>query len=149
MKITGFLEVASMLHDIGQDISYSKHHKHSYYLITNTELPGFSDSEIAIIANIARYHRRSVPKLIHENYLRLSNNARHKVSKLASILRLADGLDRTHSQAVKDINVDIKDEKIIISLEIDKNSNIEMEKAGFDKKKDLLEKITDRTVELI
>ncbi len=143
------LEAASMLHDIGQHISYSKHHKHSYYLITNTELPGFSDSEIAIIANIARYHRRSVPKLSHENYLRLSNNARHKVSKLASILRLADGLDRTHSQAVKDINVDIKDEKIIISLEIDKNSNIEMEKAGFDKKKDLLEKITDRTVELI
>ncbi len=143
------LEAASMLHDIGQHISYSKHHKHSYYLITNTELPGFSDSEIAIIANIARYHRRSVPKLSHENYLKLSNNARHKVSKLASILRLADGLDRTHSQAVKDINVDIKDEKIIISLEIDKNSNIEMEKAGFDKKKDLLEKITDRTVELI
>lgn len=90
-----------------------------------------------------------MPKLSHEQYLKLSNNARLKVSKLASILRIADGLDRTHSQAVKDINVDISDDKITISLEVDKNSNIEMEKSGFDKKKDLFEKITSRTVELI
>ena len=90
-----------------------------------------------------------MPKLSHEHYLKLSNSARLKVSKLASILRIADGLDRTHSQAVKDVNVDIEDDKIIISLEVDKNSNIEMEKAGFDKKKDLLEKVTGRVVELI
>lgn len=143
------LEAAAMLHDIGQHISYSKHHKHSYYLITNTELPGFSDNEIDIIANVAKYHRRSIPKLSHENYLKLSSTDRQKVSKLAAILRIADGLDRTHSQAVKNINMEIGSEKIVISLEVDKNINIEIDKTGFDKKKDLLEKITGKSVELI
>ena len=143
------LEAAAMLHDTGTHIAYSKHHKHSYYLVMNTELPGFSDDEIAVIANVARYHRRSMPKLSHENYAALSSKAREKVSKLASILRIADGLDRTHSQVIKDINIEIVDDKIHFSLEVDKNYNIEMEKAGFDKKKDLLEKITGMSVELI
>lgn len=143
------LEAAAMLHDTGTHISYSKHHKHSYYLIKNTELPGFNDDEIEIIANIARYHRRSMPKKSHDNFTSLPENTQQKVKKLAAILRIADGLDRTHSQIVKDISVKQEDDKLIFSLEIDKGTNVDMEKTGFNKKKDLLERVLQLHVELI
>lgn len=141
------LEAASILHDIGQHISYSKHHKHSYYLITNTELPGFTDDEIEIIANTARYHRRSMPKMSHQNYLKLKNDKRLLVSKLAAILRIADALDRNHSEHIKDIDINATNNKIIFSLDYD--GDISMEAAGFNKKKDLLEKVSGKDVELI
>ncbi len=143
------LEAAAMLHDTGTHISYSKHHKHSYYLIKNTELPGFNDDEIEIIANVARYHRRSMPKKSHDNFISLPENIQQKVKKLAAILRIADGLDRTHSQVVKDILVTQEDDKLIFQLEIDKGVNVDMEKTGFDKKKDLLEQVLKLQVELI
>ncbi len=143
------LEAAAMLHDTGTHISYSKHHKHSYYLIMNTELPGFSDYEIEIIANVARYHRRSLPKKSHENFTSLAEEDQKKVEKLAAILRIADGLDRTHSQVIKDIHVKKQDNKLLFTLEVDANENIEMEKTGFEKKKDLLEKIIACEVELL
>lgn len=140
------LEAASILHDTGQHISYSKHHKHSYYLIKNTEIPGFTDHEIEIIANIARYHRRNMPKSNHENFMLLDPKAKVKISKLASILRISDGLDRTHTGIVKDIDITISPDEILFSLEAD--SDYTMEISGFDKKKDLLEKVTGKTVVL-
>ena len=98
------LEYASYLHDIGYYISHSKHHKHALYIIRNSKLRGFREEEIEIIANVARYHRRSTPKKRHEQYWKLKPEIRKRIKKLAGILRVADGLDRSHYQNVQELN---------------------------------------------
>ncbi len=96
---------AGILHNSGIYISHSSHHKHSYYLIRNAELLGFTELELELIANIARYHRKSKPKKKHESY----NNLPHKrdqlmVRQLSSILRLAVALDRRQKGAIAGVN---------------------------------------------
>jgi len=96
------LWAAAILHNSGLYISHSAHHKHSYYLIRHGELLGFAEVEIEIIANIARYHRKSVPKKKHENYSNLSSKQhRQLVSKLSALLRLAIALDRRQIGAIQ------------------------------------------------
>jgi exopolyphosphatase/guanosine-5'-triphosphate,3'-diphosphate pyrophosphatase len=96
-----FLWVAAILHNCGLHISHSSHHKHSYYLIRNGELLGFTETEIEVIANIARYHRRNAPKKKHENYSNLpSKKHRQLVNQLSAILRLAVALDRRQIGAI-------------------------------------------------
>ncbi len=102
------LEAAGVLHDIGYLVNHSKHHKHSYYIIANGELDGFTPRERELIANIARYHRRSHPKNSHEPYAAMDNHDRKIVRRLAGILRVADGLDRTHTQVVERVAVTIE-----------------------------------------
>jgi len=95
------LWAAAILHNCGHYISHSAHHKHSYYLIRNGELLGYTETEIEIIANIARYHRKSPPKKKHENYRRLLHKQhRQMVNQLSAILRLAVALDRRQIGAI-------------------------------------------------
>lgn len=110
------LEFAAYLHDIGYYISHSEHHKHAHYLIRNAELKGFKQEEIEIMANVARYHRRSTPKKRHEEYWKLAPKTREKIRKLAGILRVADGLDRSHYQNVKTMNVHSGEDEIHIEI---------------------------------
>ena len=98
-----WLEYASLLHDIGVHISYERHHKHSEYLIRNGDLRGLEPEEIEIIALIARYHRRATPSRDHDDYDELPRKRRKAVRALAAILRLAEGLDRSHSQSITGI----------------------------------------------
>ncbi len=109
-----YLIVASILHDIGSTLSYRSHHKHSLYIIKAQDFFSFDKNEINIIANIARYHRKSGPKNSHPDYISLSHKDRMIVMKLASILRIADSLDNTHLQLIKDIELSKNDNKIII-----------------------------------
>lgn len=111
-----YLEAATLLHDIGYHISHSDHHKHTYYLIRNADMLGFNDKEIEIIANIARYHRKSHPKLKHENYNKLDDQSKDLIKKLAGILRIADSLDRSHKSIVDDIRLTFKDKQLEIYL---------------------------------
>ena len=97
------LSAAALLHDVGYHIAHESHHKHSLYLIENSELTGFSERERAVIANIARYHKGSAPKSHHPNYAALSGADRMTVTRLAGILRLADAMDRRHDNRVKDV----------------------------------------------
>jgi exopolyphosphatase/guanosine-5'-triphosphate,3'-diphosphate pyrophosphatase len=97
------LSAAALLHDVGYHIAHESHHKHSLYLIENSELTGFSERERAVIANIARYHKGSLPKNHHPNYAALSGADRMTVARLAGILRLADAMDRRHDNRVKDV----------------------------------------------
>jgi exopolyphosphatase / guanosine-5'-triphosphate,3'-diphosphate pyrophosphatase len=92
------LEVAALLHDIGHFVSATEHHKHTYYLLTATPLIGLSKAQKAIMANVARYHRKSAPSLQHEPYKILPAKDRVTVSKLAALLRLADALDNEHGK---------------------------------------------------
>lgn len=96
------LWAAGILHNCGHYVSHSAHHKHSYYLIRNGELLGYTDGEIETIANLARYHRKSPPKKKHENYQNLTGKAeRQIVEQLSAILRLASALDRRRSGAIQ------------------------------------------------
>ena len=100
-----WLEYSALLHDIGVHISYGRHHKHSYYLVRNGDLRGFEPEEVEVIALVARYHRRGVPKRSHEGYGDLSSQLRRSVKTLAAMLRVAEGLDRSHQQSVADLEI--------------------------------------------
>ncbi len=109
-----YLIVAGILHDIGSSLSYRSHHKHSLYIIKAQELFYFNENEVNIIANVARYHRKSAPKRSHIDYMQLTNKDRMTVTKLASILRIADSLDNTHIQIIENIDIKIDINKIIM-----------------------------------
>ena len=100
-----WLEYTAMLHDVGVHISYPRHHRHSYYLIRNGDLRGFEPGEVEVMALAARYHRRGLPKRSHEEFGGLPREKRRTVRMLAAILRVAEGLDRSHAQSVGSIEV--------------------------------------------
>ena len=111
-----WLEYGALLHDIGVHISYEKHHRHSYYLIKNGDLRGFDPAEIEIIALIARYHRQAAPKRSHDGYGSLKGPVRRMVRALAAMVRLAEGLDRSHSQTVSGIDVVPRGDEYLVRL---------------------------------
>ncbi|MDR2400751.1 MAG: Ppx/GppA family phosphatase [Deferribacteraceae bacterium] len=132
------LEAAALLHDVGQHIGFSKHHHHSYYLIKNSDIVGYTDREHEIVANTARYHRRSAPNADkHPEYAALPPEDKLLVNKLSAILRIADALDRAHISAVDDVL--IKAEREDLELTIYSKKDVGMELVGIMKKKDLLE----------
>ncbi|MBL8747319.1 MAG: Ppx/GppA family phosphatase [Phycisphaerae bacterium] len=133
------LYIAALLHDVGYFINYSKHHKHSYHLIVHSDLPGFTHRELEIIANIARYHRRAEPKLKHATFAKLAEADRALVSRLAGILRTADGLDRTHTQSVRSIRLRIAGDDACFLLDAQEEPSVDM--WGSDRKGSLFEKI--------
>ncbi len=99
------LEYAGILHDVGYAVSQSAHHKHSLYLIRNADLDGFTQRELLVMANVARYHRRALPTERHADYTDLSEDDRRLVRRLAALLRVADGLDLDHLQVVTGLRV--------------------------------------------
>lgn len=134
-----YLEAASLLHDIGHSISHSQHHHHSYYLICHSDMLGFNNEELEIIANIARYHRKSHPKLKHDNFAKLNAINKDKVRKLAGILRVADGLDRGHSSAVADIKLEKSGNEINLFLKPNNSADLTLEIWGANMRKELFE----------
>jgi exopolyphosphatase/guanosine-5'-triphosphate,3'-diphosphate pyrophosphatase len=100
-----WLDYAALLHDIGNHISYEKHHRHSYYLTKHGDLRGFEPEEIAIIALVTRYHRRAVPHKLHEGMTTLSKPQRRTVTVLSAFLRLAETLDRSRHGVIRAIEV--------------------------------------------
>jgi exopolyphosphatase/guanosine-5'-triphosphate,3'-diphosphate pyrophosphatase len=101
------LIAAALLHDVGTFIGYKRHHKHSLYIISESELPGLTAAEALMVANIARYHRKNGPADHHEYFTRLDDKSRERVVKLSALLRLADALDREHLQRVESIQSEI------------------------------------------
>ena len=120
-----WLEYAALMHDIGSHISFGRHHRHSYYLITNGDLRGFQPEEIEIMALVARYHRRSTPKAEHEEYSRLSSGRRRTVRTLSAIVRVAENLDRSHSQVISGLTV--RTRKTDVKLELTASGDAELE----------------------
>ena len=110
------LRVAGLLHEVGGFVSSQAHHKHSYYLITNSEIFGLNRNEIEIVAQIARYHRRSVPKPSHLEYVSLRREARLVVNKLAALLRVADALSRGHRQQTRAVRFERQGDEMLIYL---------------------------------
>jgi exopolyphosphatase/guanosine-5'-triphosphate,3'-diphosphate pyrophosphatase len=120
------LEAAAILHDIGYFINYSSHHKHSYHLIAHADLFGFTPRERELIANIARYHRKSLPKKKHEAFMRLTPVDRQLVEKLAGILRLADGLDRSRTGVIEIIDAILSPSRLLLRLQCNGDPAVEL-----------------------
>lgn len=110
------LEVAALLHDIGLFINASDHHKHTFYILQASSVIGLTPVQMEIVANVARYHRKSEPKLQHKNYEHLSPKHRSTVSTLAGILRVANALDREHTGNVRALDVTFKKPKFLMRL---------------------------------
>lgn len=108
------LRVAAILHEVGMFVNAREHHKHSMYLILNTELFGISTEDRIIVALLARYHRRYNPESNHPHFSELSREERMIVFKLAAILRIADSLDRSHSQRIKTIHLRPQGNRLLI-----------------------------------
>jgi exopolyphosphatase/guanosine-5'-triphosphate,3'-diphosphate pyrophosphatase len=121
-----YLEVAALLHDIGHALGYQRHHKHTAYLIENTDIPGLADRERMLVARIARYHRRSNPDASHVGMDGLSVAETRMVRRLATILRVADSLDRSHHQPVKKLRTRVRRDAFHILLERGGNADLEV-----------------------
>ena len=140
------LTVAAQLHDVGVFIGSSSHHKHSKYIIENSEVFGLGEEDIKLASLVARYHRRATPRLTHPGYDALQREERLVVNKLAAILRAADALDCSHTQAIKNVNVLVGEEQVVI--EVAKPGDYSAEKRALAGKGALFEQVYGRTIVL-
>jgi exopolyphosphatase/guanosine-5'-triphosphate,3'-diphosphate pyrophosphatase len=120
-----WLEFGALLHDIGVHISYEKHHKHSYYLIKNGDLRGFEPQEIDVLALLTRYHRQATPKRKHGEFSALPKPARRAVKVLSAILRLAESLDRSHSQVITGIDLHDRGDDALLQVRTSGEAELE------------------------
>jgi exopolyphosphatase/guanosine-5'-triphosphate,3'-diphosphate pyrophosphatase len=139
-----WLEYAALLHDIGYLINSQQHHKHAHYLITQSEIDGLAAEEIEIVANIARYHRRALPKLKHGPFEALSLKNRRIVQKLAALLRIADGLDRSQFAVVQRLKVG-RGRTVRVTLDVAGDPELEIWAAKV--RADLFERVFRRGIE--
>jgi exopolyphosphatase/guanosine-5'-triphosphate,3'-diphosphate pyrophosphatase len=130
------LEVAALLHDIGIYVSLRGHHKHAQYLLSVSEIFGLSRDDMAVVSNVARYHRRATPQKSHLLYMALDRDARVLVNKLSAILRTANALDADHLQKVKDVKV-LPEEGSWV-LEVEGAGDLTMERLASLSRSDLL-----------
>lgn len=143
------LERAAFLHNTGMLIEVRRHHKHSFRLIKDASLPDFSDEDRYEIACIARYHRRALPSMKHEEFARLNRAARKRVAALAALLRIGDALDFDHDGRVLELEVDPErsdKEHWTFTLWARPLSDLEAELEHAYDKADLFEKVFRRKV---
>lgn len=140
------LEVAALLHDIGIFVNVRGHHKHSQYLICGSEIFGLTRDDLAMVGNVARYHRRALPQRSHLPYMALDSDSRVTVNKLAAILRLANALDADHLQKVRDLKVAFEDDGLVI--ELDGSGDMTMERLAAASRSELMSDVFGRKVSL-
>jgi len=133
------LEVAAVLHEVGMFIKASGHNLHGQYIIEHSEIFGMQREEMDIIGNVIRYHRGNAPSPADISYSALQRAERILVLKMASILRVADALDRGHSQHIKQISVQKKGETLILHTE--GNRDLSLELLGLDEKGGLFQDV--------
>ena len=143
------LEAAALLANVGVVISHSKHHLHSYYVIRNSELVGLNDREIEIIAQVARYHRKGLPKLDHPEFAVLAPDDQKLVQALAGVLRVAVGLDRTQDGRVKKITTSVANGELKIGFSTTKKLDCELNVYAAMERRSLLADTTGLRVKVL
>ncbi|MEO1068176.1 MAG: Ppx/GppA phosphatase family protein [Cyanobacteria bacterium J06638_6] len=138
------LEFAALLHDIGQFISYQKHHKNSRDIINRTMPRGFTDEEILLIANLTRYHCKAAPTKRHKRFRKLSRPHRRIVQTLSGLLRIAVSLDKTRNQRVKSVSCQISAD--VLEIEVTGTGNFDLEIWAARRDRQVLAKAIDRGV---
>ena len=141
------LEAAALLHDVGSAVSYSRHHKHTFYLIANGDIPGFSDRERQLVALVARYHRRSPPDRERPDLVSLAPADFRSVRKLATLLRLADSCDRSHHQLVRDVRARVANGSVRLLLR--SRQPIDLEIWDAEREAALFRQVFGRRLELV
>lgn len=136
------VEAAALLHDVGYFISYAAHHKHTYHLVRHADLFGFTPREREIIAQVARYHRKALPKKKHESFARLTLQDQLLVERLGGILRLADGLDRRRNSLVTTLECSLSPSSFLVKVVAAGDVSVEL--FGGKTKGDLFERAFDR-----
>ena len=144
-----YLEAGALLANVGLVVAHSKHHLHAYYVIRNSELAGLTDLEIEIVAQIARYHRKSEPKPSHPEFAGLEPRHQELVRTLAGILRVAIGLDRSHRRRVASVRAEVHPKRVVVLAVPEQDADIGLELYAANERKALLERVIDRRVELI
>jgi exopolyphosphatase / guanosine-5'-triphosphate,3'-diphosphate pyrophosphatase len=144
-----YLEAGALLANVGLVISHTKHHLHSYYVVRNSELTGLTDAEIEIIAQIARYHRKSAPKASHAEFGRLSPEDQRLVKTLSGILRVAIGLDRSHDGRVRSVMAQTRRDRLVVEAESKRGKEISLELYTANERSDLLEEMLGQRVEIV
>lgn len=138
------LQVAAILHEVGTYISPRAHHKHSEYVILNSEIFGLDRLDVAMVSQISRYHRHAVPSLDHPGYAALLPDDRIRVCKLAALLRVADALERTHVQRVSQIEFIRRDGRL--HLRLPGLADAAVERLAMSSKADLFEQVYGLTI---
>lgn len=140
------LNVAALLHDIGLFVSNRSHHKHSMYLILNSDLFGLAPKDLNLVAMVARYHRRALPRPTHELYSALDRESRVAVSKMAALLRIADALDSGHVQRVSD--PEFANEAGMLIVKTRPRPDLVLEKYALQQKSQMFEQVFGMQVDL-
>jgi exopolyphosphatase/guanosine-5'-triphosphate,3'-diphosphate pyrophosphatase len=143
-----YLEAGALLANVGLVISHSGHHVHSYYVIRNSErLTGFTDHEVELIAQIARYHRKSSPKSSHQAFAHLRAADQRTVRTMAGILRLAAALDRTYAERVRSVSCALDGKDLVVRVDAGAE-DVELELYTAETRKGLLEQALGREVRI-
>ncbi len=140
------LKASALLHDIGDFIRYEGHHRHSHYLLMNSDIVGLTPAERTVVANVARYHRKSAPDPAHPNFRDLDRDDRSRVRVMAAILRIADALDREHAAKVTAVRTVL--EKGRIKLHLTGDPDRQLEEWTVKRKCQLFEEVFDLSVDL-
>jgi exopolyphosphatase/guanosine-5'-triphosphate,3'-diphosphate pyrophosphatase len=123
------LEGAAVLHEVGQLVSREAYHRHSFYLLRHTEFLGFHDDEIRLMANLARYHRKGLPKKKHENYMEMSFDDRMVARRLIAMLRMARALAKSRTGAVANLTTRVEGNRVVMVLHAADNVDVELRAA--------------------
>jgi exopolyphosphatase/guanosine-5'-triphosphate,3'-diphosphate pyrophosphatase len=135
------LEAAAYLHDVGHYVSDTRHHEHSYYLVSNSDMPGFTAIEREIVANLCRYHRKAVPTQEHGNLQPLDADSRRAVTLLMPLLRLADSLDRSQNQHVRSLECTERAEEFQVTILVPANVESDLEVWAAEQLSDLFRQV--------
>jgi exopolyphosphatase/guanosine-5'-triphosphate,3'-diphosphate pyrophosphatase len=138
------LEAAAYLHDAGHYVADSNHHKHSYYLVANSDLPGFTSRERELIANLCRYHRKSMPAAAHSNWQALNADDKQTLLRLIPFLRLADGLDVSNEQRVESLSGRILDGEVL--LEVGSTADVSLEQWAAERAGETFKQVYGRSI---
>jgi exopolyphosphatase/guanosine-5'-triphosphate,3'-diphosphate pyrophosphatase len=138
------LEVAALLHDVGLFIGLRGHHKHSQYVLQTSQIFGLSRDDMSVVANVARYHRRAVPRKSHLAWGSLAREARVRVNKLAALLRVANALDADHLQKVEEVGIENDGDSLV--LEVRGAGELTMERLASLHRADLMGEVFGRRV---
>ena len=141
------LEAAAYLIDIGHYISSVSHHKHSYYVVSNSDMAGFTDRERFMIAGLCRYHRKALPSPVHGIYQALSAEERRALTLMIPILRLADNLDRSRTQLIDGVECRLRDGEV--QLQVRARGAIDLEQWGAERAGEVFQQVYNRSVSVV
>jgi exopolyphosphatase/guanosine-5'-triphosphate,3'-diphosphate pyrophosphatase len=140
------LEAAAYLHDVGHYVSSIGHHKHSYYVVLHSDMPGFTERERLLIAALCRYHRKALPNPVHNAYQALTSDEKRILSLEIPLLRLADNLDRSHEQRIQALECKVRNGDVL--LQVRSKGDIDLEQWGAERAGNLFRQVYNRDISI-